>query len=96
MKTSPLKTLASDDGSPEIAYAQVLREVLRRPADPQKGADIAEMRKSLRVLDALDSANGTLQLEDADYDHLKTKLLAMPWNIIDRRIVVLVDDVTSA
>jgi hypothetical protein len=95
MKTIPMKTL-SEEGLPDIVYAQVLREVLRRPSDPQKGADIAEMRRSIRVLDALDAANGTLELEDADYDHLKTKITAMPWNVIDRRIVQLVDDVTGA
>jgi hypothetical protein len=94
MKTIPMKTL-SDEGMPDIVYVQVLREVMRRPADPQKGADIAEMRKSIRVLDALDASNGTLELEDADYEHLKTKILNMPWNVIDRRIVQLVDDVCN-
>jgi hypothetical protein len=79
-----------------IDYAVVLREVLRRPLNPQQGADITEMRQSLRVLDVLDKANGKLDLEDADYEHLKSKLGAMPWNVVDRRIVQLVDDVNAA
>ena len=94
MKSIPLRTL--EDPSGDIVYAQVLREVLRRPLDPQKGADVAELRASIRVLDALDAANGTLELEDADYEHLKEKLDRMPWNVVDRRILQLVDDVGGA
>jgi hypothetical protein len=95
MKSIPLKTLEATDGPP-IEYAQVLREVVRRPLDPQKGIDITEMRSSIRLLDAIDAANGTLELEDADYAVLKDKLLKMPWNVADRRIIQLVDDVTGA
>lgn len=97
VKHVPLKSLpAGDTTLPDIVYADVIRECLRRPMDQQKGADITEMRASLRVLDALDSANGSLDLEDADYDHLKAKVIAMPWNVIDRRILTFIDDVTGA
>jgi hypothetical protein len=96
VKSIPLKTLEATDGSPPVEYAVVLREVVRRPSDPQKGVDIPEMRQSIRVLDALDSANGTLELEDADYTHLKDKLLAFKWNMVDKRIVQLIDDVSNA
>lgn len=98
MKHIPLKTLADEryPGAPDIEYATVLREVVRRPLDPQKGVQIAEMKQSLRVLDAIDAANGTLDLEDADYDHLKTKLDAMNWNVVDARIIQLVEDVSNA
>jgi hypothetical protein len=96
VKSIPLRTLEAPDGSPPVEYAVVLREVVRRPADPQKGVDITEMRQSLRVLDAIDAANGTLELEDADYAHLKEKLERMPWNVVDKRIVQLVDDVSRA
>jgi len=95
VKTIPLKTLSAD-GVGDIVYADVLREIIRRPSDPQKGADIAEMRRSIRLLDALEASNGELRLEDADYELLKAKTLAMPWNLIDRRIIELVDDVTDA
>ena len=95
MKRIPLKTLP-DAQQGDIDYAVVLREVIRRPLDPRAGATIEELRQSIRVMDALDSANGTLELEDADYLHLKTKLESMPWNVVDRRIVQLVDDVLNA
>jgi hypothetical protein len=80
----------------DIDYQVVLREVIRRPLDPKQGATIEELRQSIRVMDALDHANGTLELEDADYQHLKLKLESMPWNVVDRRIVQLVDDVLGA
>jgi hypothetical protein len=95
MKRIPLKTLP-DARIGDIVYQDVLREVVRRPLDPQKGADIPEMRQSIRVLDALESANGMLELEDSDYEHLKEKLLKMPWNVVDRRLVQLIDDVVGA
>jgi hypothetical protein len=90
-----LKTLP-DARLGDIDYKVVLTEVVRRPLDPQRGVSIQEMRESLKVLDALESANGTLELEDSDYEHLLQKLTAMPWNVVDRRLVQLVDDVTSA
>lgn len=95
MKRIPLKTLP-DARTGDIVYQDVLREVIRRPLDPQKGADIPEMRQSIRVLDALESANGVLELEDSDYEHLKAKLGAMQWNIVDKRLVTLCDDVNGA
>lgn len=90
MKAIPMKTVG------DLSYRDVLREVTRRPLDPQRGADIAEMRQSIRLLDAIEAADGTLELEDADYDHLKTKLEHMQWNVIDKRIVQLTDDVMNA
>jgi hypothetical protein len=96
MKLIELKTLPGEGQVPEVVYATVLREVIKRPLDPQRGAEIAEIRQSIRVLDAIDKANGVLELEDSDYEHLKQKTLAMPWNMIDRRIIEFVDDVTSA
>jgi hypothetical protein len=100
VKRIPLKTLpdpqAPNDVDRAVVYDSALREVIRQPLDRQKGADITEIRQSIRIMDALDKANGTLELEDADWQFLKSKIDAMPWAIIDRRILELVDDVTGA
>ena len=93
MKRIELKRLGPD---PIVDYAEVIENVIKRPLNPQAGAGIAEMRQSLRVLDALSQANGVLELEDADWEHLKLKLEAQPWNVIDQRVVDLVDEVTNA
>ena len=96
MKSIPLRTLDAPDNSDPIVYKDVLAAVVKRPLNPREGIAISEMRQSLRVLDAIDASNGTLELEDADYSLLKEKINAMPWNLVDRRIIELVDDVNNA
>ena len=83
-------------GDPPLDYKATLVEVVSRPLNPAAGASIDEVRQSIRVLDALEVANGTLELEDADYRHMLDKLKAQPWGKIDRRVVQFVDDVSSA
>jgi len=80
----------------DIEWAEVIRQVIRRPLDPQKGVEIDEMRKSIRVLDALAKSNGVLELEDADWEHLRLKTMTMQWGLIDGRIVEFVDEVCNA
>jgi hypothetical protein len=80
----------------DMEWAEIIRQVVRRPLDPQRGVDIDEMRKSIRVLDALEKSNGVLELEDADWEFLKMKTLAMQWGVIDSRIVQYVDEVSMA
>lgn len=77
-------------------WAEAVRQVIRRPQDGQKGADLDELRRGIRVLDALDKARDILELEDADWEHLKAKTLAMQWAFVDRRIVAFIDDVIGA
>jgi len=79
-----------------IVYSEVVRQVIRRPLDQQKGADIEEMRKGIRILDQLDKSTTVLELEDADWEHLKTKTNAMPWAFVDKRIIEFVDLVNAA
>ena len=97
MKRIPLRSM-SDPGTAEpavIEWAGVIRAVIRRPLDQQKGVDVQEIRSGIRVLDALDHANGTLELEDADWEHLCTKTRAMQWAFVDRRILSFIEDVTE-
>jgi hypothetical protein len=96
MKKITLKELPGDTTSETFKYSVILEEAIRRPLNPQAGLTIEEMRQSIRVLDALESANGVLELEDADYQHLRSKLDAMQWVRVDRRIIQLVDDVAGA
>jgi hypothetical protein len=89
-------------GTPEfeanrVDYRSTIEQVIRVPLNRQTGATIDEMRKGIRVLDALDRAqNNLLELEDADWQHLKEKVEAMPWAMVDRRFIVFHDDVLNA
>ena len=104
MKRIALLTLASDrPGDPQFAiprveYRLLVEAAVRVPLDPQKGASIDEMRKGIRVLDALDRAIGDapLELEDADWEFLKSKVEKMPWSLTDHRFVRFYDDVMGA
>lgn len=96
----PDPKLARDDPQWEanrVDYAAVIEQAIRVPLDRQTGSTIDEMRKGIRVLDALDAAkNDVLELEDADWDFLKLKIEKMPWGMTDRRLVQFYDDVTNA
>lgn len=101
MKRIPLRNLPEperpDDLNGNIDWVAVIRQVIRRPLDPQKGADIEELRRGIHVLDALDACDrDVLILEDADWQHLLDKTNAMPWGIVDKRVLQFVDDVTNA
>jgi hypothetical protein len=101
MKRVPLKTLPDprfpDDAAQAVDYRVVIEQAIRVPFDRQSGATIDEMRKGIRVLDALEATeDGELNLEDADWEYLKQKIEKMPWAMVDRRFVEFYDDVTSA
>jgi hypothetical protein len=80
-----------------VDYRSVIEQAIRIPLDRQAGATIDEMRKGIRVLDALDASHSdVLELEDADWEFLKTKVEKMPWAVVDRRFVQFHDDITGA
>jgi hypothetical protein len=80
-----------------VDYRALVEQVVRIPLNRQTGATIDEMRKGIRVLDALDSSvDDVLVLEDADWQILKDKVEAFPWGMVDRRLVAFYDDVVSA
>ena len=93
MKTIELKELEATGGM-KLNYKDEMVTILRTPVDRNAGADIEEMRRSIRVLDALDKADGTLELEDADFDYLKSRMLNAKFAMVDPAIVQFVDDVT--
>jgi hypothetical protein len=78
-------------------YRQAIEQCLRIPLDRKEGATIDEMRKSIRVLDRLDATtNDVLELEDADWEFLKTKVEKMPWAAVDRRFLRFYEDIVQA
>lgn len=97
MKRIPLRNLADPANPMDVVdYPTVIRQVIRRPLS-QAGADIEEMRRGIRVLDALDRCDSdTLVLEDSDWEHLAAKTKAMPWGVIDRRVIQFYDDIVGA
>jgi len=80
-----------------VDYRNLIEGAVRVPLDRQMGATIEEMRKGVRILDALDQArDDVLALEDADWEFLKTKVDKLPWAGTDRRFVQFYDDIMQA
>jgi hypothetical protein len=80
-----------------VDYRVLCEQCIRVPLDRQSGASIDEMRRGIRVLDALDRAKDeVLELEDADWEHLVEKVKRMPWGMVDRRFIRFYDDVCLA
>jgi hypothetical protein len=100
MKTIQLKTVQATEGGAALVYADAIRTVIRQPLDTNRGVYIDEMRKGIRILDKLDEAEasnrGKLELEDADYEHLKLKIEAMAWGMVDRHLLEFIDMVLAA
>jgi len=79
-----------------VDYRNLIEQAIRIPLDRANGATIDEMRRGIRVLDALDKSADVLELEDADWEFLKTKVEKMPWAMTDRRFVRFYDDIMGA
>jgi len=94
VKQIPLRTIETDGET--LVYGDFIRTIIRQPMNREKGVDIDEMRKGIRILDKLDASNGVLELEDADYDHLKAKLETMTWGMVDRNLLEFIDAVLNA
>lgn len=55
-----------------VDYRFLIEQAVRMPLDRQAGANVMEMRQSIRVLDAMDAAkDDVLELEDSDWEHLR-------------------------
>jgi hypothetical protein len=62
-----------------------------------KAIGIGEMRRRVRILDALDAAAGEdVLLEDADYDALRAAIGEFPFALAHRDLLRIVDDVLEA
>ena len=99
MKKIELKELKQIDPAGNEAvlnYADYLRVIMQSPMDTQAGAGIEEIRHSIRVLDALDSASEDhIEIEDADYAFMAKKIKAAKFMFITPEIMQFVDDMTG-
>ena len=83
----------------DLSYWAQLQSIMRTPIDIQQGADIEEIRNSIRVLDALDEVGieaEFLELEDSDFEYLVSKIQVAKFTFADLALVQFVDDVTNA
>jgi hypothetical protein len=93
MKQIQLKVVEFDQGV--LDYKKELTTIFHTPADPKAGAEIEEMRRSIRVLDALDKATDVLELEDADYNYLRERINKARFGMVHPAIVQFIDDMVG-
>ena len=97
MKSVLLKVVEVNEET-KLDYKNELRTILITPEDRQAGANIDEMRRAIRVLDALDALDedaDVLELEDADYEYLKGRVQNARFGMVHPAIVQFIDDVST-
>ena len=61
-----------------------------------KPINVGDMRKRVRVLDALETADGSFVIEQDEYNLLKAAILVFPFNVANKQILQVIDDVLDA
>ncbi len=100
MKTIQLKRVSMKmaDGTPrDFDYRLQLLGIAANPADNTRGAGIDEIRKSIRIIDALEKVEGQseVQLEDADYEMLVSKVNSTKFVSISKEVLDFVNTIVE-
>lgn len=94
------KTASGEDlfnGNEKITSLSVLRLVAGN--SPQRPLGIDEMRRRVRVLDALDECKPNSEfvlLEDEDAKALTSAIESFPWSAASKGLLTIIDDVLNA
>lgn len=88
-----MKQIPMRDGE-KFSSKSVLRQVAE--ASPVKALTVGEMDQRLKIIRALDKANGTLSLEDAEHSILKSAVETYPWAIAHEELAQICHDVIDA
>lgn len=100
MKHVPLKVVEvtlPDGRTDTLDWKQQLQLIIRQPMNKQQGMDLDEIRKSLRVIEALENSNEKgCDLEDADYDYLVQKVSAARFGAATPQLLEFLEAVTNA
>ena len=93
MKTIELKSvpLVAFGEEQTLEYKSLLQVIVETPEDRQSGASIEEQRKSIRILDRLETSNGKMELEDADFEYLLKRVQKTRFTSNNRAFVEFVD-----
>jgi hypothetical protein len=62
----------------------------------QRALSVEEIRRRVRILDALDASADHLLLEDADHAALTEALAGFPFAVAHRELLQIIDDVLDA
>lgn len=63
---------------------------------PEKAINIGEMRKRVRILDAIETADGSFMIETDEWDLLSQCVRSFPFNVANKQVLQIIDDVLDA
>ena len=101
MKKVPLHVvhIVDRDGKLQgsLDYAKQLVGIVSQASVQGQGMDAAEIRKAMRVMDVIEAAASQefVDLEDADYEFMRQKVLAAKFVVASREVMQFIDDVTG-
>lgn len=85
--------LKNEDG---FDYKTILRGLLSVPSRKEDGLSLEEVRRSVKLLDKLDSAEHSILLEESDWSFVKGKVSGARYTLADKRIVEFADAILCA
>lgn len=74
-------------------YADLIKRCLLSPK--QGGFDYTDIENRLAISKAATDVNGSIELEDAQFNYLKKLIEGMKWNIYHEDILMFKNDITS-
>jgi hypothetical protein len=84
--------IIKEAGKPEtLSYSELA--IFCVNSMPEGGFDVTEMRNRIKILDALDKANGTVKIEDAATETLKACVNSMKWAFMHKDVVSFIEEV---
>ena len=93
MKTLQLKSFTFKNAKEETTYKELLMAVLDNPRET--GVKVSELRIRLAILDKLEVAENSLELEDTETNLLKELVADMSWVKIDKGILLFNDEIQA-
>ena len=92
MKEIKLKILGKGTKE-QLDYKTLIKTIAQTPGNAQAGLSLDEVRKGVRILEALEKATDILKLEDEDYKLLCEKLETFKFGLAHKNIIEFADDI---
>lgn len=76
-------------GKDKINYKELLKICVNTP--PQGGYTPEDMKNRVKILSVIDSSNGEMKFEDAEYNTLKECVNKSRWNVLAPELVEFIE-----
>lgn len=86
-----MKTIKLENHGP-YKTAEIIRVVTEKAPD---GVTVSEMRRRIRILDALDGGKDSIELEDADHEMLQHIVNKFPFAVANKELLAVIDGIVG-